>query len=436
MIVLSEHYGYEKNSNRYLLKEEDVNLCRSISLEEPIKKQFKNKKDSYCFTFLKSENNIYQFETSYFIGVDWIVENKLPIYIQPKLNTEEKEIDYLSMLFEALKEPENFNHLDNLYTIDFNAPLIEIKQYQDLLTPLLLVEFLNVLKRMVRKGLKKSYYKVTENLNARVKGKILISKTIKQNHSRQKMLYNICKYEEFGYNSIENRVLKKALLFTQSALNSLNGKSDDNFNSLIAYISPAFEKVNANVNIKELKAIKPNPLFKEYSQALKLAKLILKKYGYNISRTNSINVKTPPFWIDMTQLFELYVFKKLREVFPRRNEVKYHYTTNYQELDYLINSNEKNTKIIVDAKYKNRYQYGNISKDDARQVSGYARLKSVYKELNMEDSRQLIDCLIIYPNQELEDNIDFVSRYENNLEVDNNYMQLYKLGIKLPFIKN
>lgn len=434
MIVLSEHYGYEKSSNRYLLKEEEVQLCRSNALEKPIYKHFKNIKDNYCFTFNKSENNIYQFETSYFIGVDWIIENKLPIYIQPKLNTEEKEIDYIAMFFEALKEPENLNHLEHLYTIDFNAPLIEIKQQQDLLTPLILVEFLNVLKRIVRKGLKKSYYKVTENLNAKVKGKILINKTVKQNHSKQKMLYNICNYQEFGYNSIENRILKKALQFTQSALNSLN--SNINFNSLIMYCSPAFEKVNADIDIRELKIIKPNPLFKEYSQALKLAKLILKKYGYNISRTNSAIVKTPPFWIDMTQLFELFVFKKLREVFPKRNEVMYHYKTNYQELDYLINSKEKNIKIVVDAKYKNRYKYGNISKEDARQVSGYSRLKSVYKQLNMEDSNQLIDCLIIYPNQDLDDNINFVTNFENNKEVDDNYVQLYKLSVKLPYVKN
>lgn len=436
MIVLNEHYGYKNNSNRYLLKEEDVQKCRLTGLEDPIKKRFKNKEDSYCFTFNKSENNKYQFETSYFIGVDWIVENKLPIYVHPKLNEEDKEIDYLTMLFEALKEPENFKHLEHLYTIDFNTPLIEIKQEQDLLTPLLLVEFLNILKHIVRKGLKKSYYKVTENLNARVKGKILVNQTVKQNHSRQKMLYNICQFEEFGFNSIENRVLKKALIFTQSALNSLKGNADVNFNSLIAFCSPAFQQVNENVQIRELKAIKPNPLFKEYSQALKLAKLILKKYGYNISQTNAASVKTPPFWIDMTQLFELYVFKKLREVYPKRGEVKYHYKTDYQELDYLIHSEENNTKLVIDAKYKNRYQKGNINKEDARQISGYARLKSVYKQLGIEDSNQLIDCLIIYPNQEIDNSLDFKTHYQNNQEIDNNYVKLNKLGIKLPYIKN
>lgn len=311
MIVLTEHYGYINNKNRFELSNKNIQLCKEKELVLPYTKPFNNLKDTFCFKFNKSEEGEFQFETGYYIGVDWIGNSGLAINVQPKLNTEDKEIDYLKMLFEALQEPENFKHLNNLYTIDFKAPLIEISQQQDKLTPLLLLEFLQLLKQIVRKGLKKSYYKVTKNLNARVKGKVLINATVKQNHTKQKMLYNVCQYQEFGYNSTENRILKKALLFTQSALNNLKGTSID-FKHLFHYVNPAFQLVDENISVRELKNTKPNPLFREYTQALKLAKIILKKYGYNISKTTETKIKTPPFWIDMSKLFELYVYKKLR----------------------------------------------------------------------------------------------------------------------------
>lgn len=428
MIEITEHSGY-KDDLGVELSEEQSDLLQNQSYGQ----FFKRKKDKQlCFSIQHKEDKRYLIESSYMIGIDWIIENKLSIYVQPKLNKEDKEIDYLKMLFEALKEPANLNHLDDLYTIDFKAPLIEIEQQQDKLTPLLLLEFLQLLKQIVRRGLKKSYYKVTRNLNSRVKGKILINATVKQNHTKQKMLNNVCQYEEFGFNSVENRVLKKALLFTQSALNNLKGVSDIDFKHLFQFVSPAFQQVDEHIDLKELKKSKPNPLFKDYTQALKLAKLILKKYGYNISNTTETKIKTPPFWVDMSKLFELYVFKKLREEFSERKEIIYHKKFHGLEPDYLLNSKSKGHKMVIDAKYKPRYKNDNIYLDDARQLSGYARLKSIYKELGLEDNNELIDCLIVYSDQSLGEK-PFRESLMNQVE-DNKYLRLFKVGIKLPEI--
>jgi 5-methylcytosine-specific restriction endonuclease McrBC regulatory subunit McrC len=394
MIVLGEHFGYERSNNRYHLNDDNLELCLKNNLSHPIQKSFLKNKDSLCFSFQKSEENEFQFETSFFIGVDWIIKDKLPIYVRPKLNIQDKEIDYLKILFEALEEPENLNHLDDLFSIDTISPLISITQKEDLLTPLIIVEFVRLLQHIVRKGLKKSYYKVTDNLSTKVKGKILIGQTIKQNHFKHKFTQNVCSYEEFGYNSIENRILKKALYFIKPLI--LKEGRNNVFASLrplLNYLDPAFSQVSMAVDSKELRTPKSNPFYKEYAQGIELAIQILKKYGNNITNTESEIVKTPPFWIDMTKLFELYVFKKLREVFPRKNEVKYHFKTNYQELDYVLNSKDRNIKMVIDAKYKNKYFEGGIGKDDARQISGYARLKTVYEELSIENTKELIDYL-------------------------------------------
>ncbi len=427
MLVISEHFGYEKTKNRFNLNEDNLKLCEDFDLKTPFKKCFNNNEETICFNFNKSENGEFQFETGYYIGVDWIGNSGLSIYVQPKLNKEEKQLNYLKMLFEALKDSENLNHLNDLYTIDFKAPLIPITQQQDLLSPLLLIEFLQLLKNIVRKGLKKSYYKVTENLNSKVKGKILINATVKQNHSHQKMLYNVCTFEEFGYNSVENSILKKALLFTQSALNSFKIDKTLDLKELFNYVIPAFESVNEDIDIRVIKNTKHNPLFKEYTQAIKLAKTILKRYNYTISQTTEKIVKTPPFWVDMTKLFELYIFKKLREIFPEKGEVKYHLKLNRQEPDFVLNSQD--LKMVIDAKYKPRYADNGISMDDVRQISGYARMEKMYKELNEPDLNKVLACLVIYPNQ-----INGFDLIKENLKNDKfkNYVQFFKHGIKLP----
>ncbi|WP_055442277.1 5-methylcytosine restriction system specificity protein McrC [Lacinutrix himadriensis] len=432
MIILREHFGNKfKAKDRYLLSNRNESISNQIFVNGTIEKLFSDKTDTFCYKLSQSEDGKCQFETGYYIGVDWIGETNVPIYVQPKVNNEDIEIDYLFMLFEALEEPKNFEHLEALYTIDFDAPLLEIEQYQDQLTPLLLLEYLQILKKIVNKGLKKSYYKVTRNLNAKVKGKILVNGTLKLNHSKQKMLYTVCQYEEFGYNSIENKILKKALLFTRSALDKIKTNSKINLNEVFNYISPVFENIEEEVDIRVLKSSKPNPMFKEYTQALKLAKLILKKYGYNISNTKANKIKTPPFWIDMPKLFELYVFKKLREEFRGKGEVVYHQKVNRQEPDYIIKSEDNTCKFVVDAKYKPYYEDQEIQMRDARQVSGYARMEKMYKLLGEEDSNKVLDCLIIYSHQNQNKNIK-----KDNLHLDayKHYVNFYRYGIKLPEI--
>jgi len=427
MIVLSEQYGYKNpksidNIERFAAALKNKPYSKSIQRGE-------NK--AYCFNILHTENetNPYRFETSYFVGVDWIVENELPIYVKPKLDDNTSEVNYIKMLFDVLKEPENYNHLDQLCEINFDKPSIAIEQKQDLLTPLLLIQYINILKKIVQKGLKKSYYSVTKNLNAKVKGKILINETIKKNHFNNKMLYSYCQYSEFGINSIENKILKKALAFSIAAMQNLKGIDISALNGLVNYIKPAFVNVDNEVNIEELKSIKSNKLYQEYNQALKFAKHILKRYGYNISTTNSTIIKTPPFWIDMSKLFELYVFSKLKERFTHHKEVTYHKKFNYLEPDFIIKSKDGLTKMVVDAKYKPQYQNGNINTEDIRQISGYARLNKVYDFLDFEDDK-IIDCLVVYSNQTA-NRKDF-NGANFSLEEEKEYKRFFKIGIELP----
>ena len=362
MIYLFEQYGYNRTGFYEDLSNEQLDklvYVKDLGYKRSVIR--KNKEETcFCIDFDEKQGK-YHFQTSYFVGIDWIVENQLPIYIQPKLNEKSKEINYIGMLLEALQESENLNHLENLVHIDFHKPYILIEQKEDKLSPFLIAQFLQILKRIVQKGLKKSYYTVTANLNARVKGKILVGRNIKENLVKGRQTHTICRYQEFGVNCDENKVLKKAYQFSQRAIQQYEkGLDNQPLLQLINYIHPVFETVSDEIDIRKIKAFKSNPLFKEYDQAIKLALLILKRYSYNITRTEQQKIMTPPFWIDMSKLFELYVFRKLREVFREKGEVIYHYTHHSKELDFLVNSPRKSVQMVVDAKYKPRYHNSSI----------------------------------------------------------------------------
>lgn len=399
---------------------------------EPLfRKTHKGKDTSLpCFSIRKFENeeNKYSLKTGYFIGVDWVEVNHTALYVAPKLNQHDKEIDFIKMLFSSLRHPDVAKEINELFEVKWDQPVIEIKQKQDLLTPFLVVEFLSLIKSIVRKGLKKSYYKVEQNLQSKVKGKILVGKSIKQNLQQNKDLYTYCTYEEFGLNNKENRLLKKALTFVKRYLpHYTNFSNDKDLQNIFNYINPAFNEVSDEIDLSEIKYSKTNAFYKEYESALYLAKLILKRFGYNITNTEKDKIKTPPFWIDMSKLFELYALGLLKDRF--NNQVKFQYKHYGNELDFLLKSTEY--QMVIDAKYKIKYINGSHD-EDIRQVSGYARLRKVYEELGKKQG-EVIDCLIIHPDQEngLESLKD-VKLKSNAIE---QYFGVYKLGLKLPYIK-
>ena len=331
-----------------------------------------------CLKQFNTEDDLldYRFETSYYVGVQWLVEDKLPLLVEPKFNKSKEggpeiEIDYIKLMVEALEPSENAQHLKDLVSIDFEQQQIEIEQQDDLLSPLLIIQYLHLLKGIVKKGLKNSYYRTTQNLKSRVRGKILVSNSVKQNHARNRMLQTICTFDEFGIDHNENRLLKKAFLFSTNYLQKLKetNSSFDEIDQISRYIKPAFQKVSDEVNMNAIKAFKPNPMFKEYGEALKLAKLILKRFGFNITQTVEQKVKTPPFWIDMSKLFELHVLKSLKQKFSAIGEVLYQEKINGYYPDYLLKSQCGNIKMVIDAKYKN-YNVNSLIIDDLRQVSG------------------------------------------------------------------
>jgi 5-methylcytosine-specific restriction enzyme subunit McrC len=381
--------------------------------------------------FVSLEQSYKKNSLSYFIGLEWIIPNEKALCVVPKIDGDDNsnQTNYLLMLMNGWKYEQSSDFLNQLFEIKLDEPPIEVEQKQDLLTPFLVIQFLQVVKTIVRKGLKKSYYKIERNLNAKVKGKVLIAQNLKQNIFKNKPLNTVCQYEEFGFNNIENRFLKKVLRFVQRYLSSLHfQKMKKDVQNVFNYILPAFEMVDDTADMNELKQLKTNAFYKEYSDALRLGKLILKRFGYNLAAVNeqTEKIKVPPFCIDMSKLFELHVLGLLKERFG--DAIQFQVKGNSGIADYILT--KAGEKMIIDAKYRPLY-HNTYDIDNIRQLSGYARDKLLLEQLGVEETK-IVDLLIIYPHQ-----TEGVTDFKNDFKLTaiDKFIQFHKIGIKLPMLK-
>ena len=109
-------------------------------------------------------------QSSYFVGVVWVVPGVLALQVEPKLNTELRRIDILAILREALRDPENLDHLSGLLDVDFEVPDVPLPNALDGLRIFLFTEFLAVLGRIVRKGLRRGFHEKKEVFQRKLKG--------------------------------------------------------------------------------------------------------------------------------------------------------------------------------------------------------------------------------------------------------------------------
>jgi len=451
MLRISEHFEYyHKDHISIFQKIKNWEHYFDLSyLEDKI--NFENDEEKNCVSISlnrNSEENQYScsISSSYYIGLDCFPNLGANIYIEPKINNEEKQVNYVQMLLESLKEPENFEHLDGLISTKFDDDWIEIdNQLQPLLTPFLIAQFLSVVKDLVKKGLKKSYYEKVENLNNKVKGKVLVGQQIKQNILKNRYTKTICKFQEFGFDIELNQFLKFVLSRVSIHLEDYSKNSDiyKNVVEIQRYCNGGFHQVS-DYTFSKLDLKESNPFFKNYNRAIQLGNQILALNDYNISK-NSNKAKTlhPPFWIDMSKLFELFVFGKLRDRYSLEGEVQYHKKFNKQEPDFILNTN-CGIKAVVDAKYKPRYSNGNPTMEDARQLAGYTRLNSVYKELGIEND-DVISAYFIYPGNlnftekdqhtqedfKVKEETEEIPLFESSFRVSSSYKKMYLQEIKL-----
>lgn len=384
--------------------------------KKKLEKLFKESKKFHSYLKLNKE-----FKVGYIIGIEWLT-NEFVLVVEPKI----ENLNYLSMFLECLKHPVVLNEInkdndEKVYEIFLDEKPIDLETTRLEITPLLIVHFLYVVRSIVKKGLMKRYVKVQENLTNKIKGKILISPSIKYNHLKNRSNKNYCEYYNFTIDCPENRILKKALLFANNYLIRYQISTNSDPLPIINQCLSAFSLVSEEVDINTIKSIKVNSFFKEYKDGLTLAKMILKYFGYSIHNIESKKHSIPPFYINMPKLFELFVYSKLIEY--KNENIVYQPQGNYGQPDFI----DINNKIIIDTKYKENYSVS-YDIEDIRQLSGYARDEKILKKLNNNSNENVVKCLIIYPDVNGNDTMKN-DWFSNKID---GFLQFYKYDLKLP----
>ena len=391
---------------------------------------------------------------SYYIGASWLVKNELAVIVTPKM----KNIDFVTMFLSAL-EVDTKNESDyfaQCYGIQFDEPTIETDEQLNQLTPLLVLHFVSLLERLVKRGLKKDYVIREENLKTKVKGRLLFTKHLQKNVFQQRSDRVFCQFQEYTDDIPENQLLKKALLFADRIINNYESlKAQSSYyeiQSRLSRLKNRLDGISDEIEPYQVQKLSTNKLFKEYKEAIRVAKMLLRRFDYSISEASQEQHSTPPFWIDMSRLYEMWVFSQLEKAYPGQIQfqVKGHCGT---AVDFI----KKDECLIIDAKYKPHYDYSNRGIiDDIREISGYARDWKILQKLSITKAySEEIKCLIIYPEPVVFQNDAILSEEERkDVSIDNCkdvisfggklidlcseirwFRNFYKISISLPFIE-
>lgn len=371
--------------------------------------------------------------SSYYIGASII--NGKQIVVLPKL----KKLDFMSLFSFALLYQPSSEYFSSCYNICWDKEVIANTELYDVLTPLLVMQYLNVLEKLVGKGLKRDYILLEENLHSKIRGKLKPITNWRKNVLKEKEDYFYCQYQVFSANIPVNRLLKKALDISLLLLGDIRSRSHNMtglaFLSSKLKLLDAFKDIDNNVSPQSVKNYKFDKLNIYYSEAIRLAKDII-KHQDNSLNDGTGNRKVPQFWIDMSRLYEVYVLGILQSYYP--NQILFQVKGSYDtQCDYL----HIGEGIVLDAKYKLWYssiETGSSQNKksmiaDIREISAYARDEQLLRKFTKKEICSPI-CVIIYPVQSDE----YATKLESELfmSVKNNkikgYKDFYLLGVDLP----
>lgn len=367
---------------------------------------------------------------SYFrIGAEWLDKGQTkPLIVLPKI----PQIDFIEMFMTCLRSSTPQDNFSAIYDIDLDAKPIQSKVLNSILSPLLVVQFLLIVKQIADRGLRRGYVIREENLG-KVKGRIDFRKNEIRNiwAGHKERVY--CRYDEFSVDTAENRYLKRALVVASYMISLMSEhKSYSTLYALCSQCLSAFNEVSDTYEDFPI-FTRNNKLYREYSDALRFARMIIRKeeMAINSREENTFDV-VPVFRIDMALLFEHYVLAKLRKKYGRNNVIYQKKGGNAFYPDYLIN--EPSQKVIADSKYTELYDDGEAKGDYIKQLCGYARDIKLLKELGIDcsdpDAVPIVPCTLIYPLRPNEIKNDFDILANPNRKT----IRFYTSSVEIPTI--
>lgn len=423
------------------LREHDRFCLGNEKMRSLLMSQMKGVERTQCLRDIRLVGMDYDFRRdeflmSCYVGADWIDDrHSEAVVVRPKI----EGLDFQAMFMKCFACEKVNKDLDKLFFIRTEDKPIEVDAKDFQLEPLLIVYFMNVVKRIVKKGLKSGYLVHEDRLKSKVKGKVLVGRYLKHGFAQGRKDEVDCRFQEYEINCMENRILKTALSYCREMMTRQSMALGIHLQPLINMYNDcmaAFVNVSSDVSVQDLSRVHLNPMFKDYREAMPLAKMIIRKQGKCVGGEDGGVQKFPPFIIDMSVLFERYVYALLVERYDSS-------LMGYREAvsGCVIDFSKRDEQMIVGTQYALQEDEEAI-RDSARQLSGYARHCRVRKDfLDCGDEGVVCPCMVMYPSKTgVESFNSFQDRWLTDqgnpvipvISAMSEYQGFYKLAIKLP----
>lgn len=235
-----------------------------------------------------------------------------------------------------------------------------------------IIDFVSKAKKLCKKNLKKQSQRVEENLNCKVKGRILVQKQIKYNVSKGQNQKTYCAYNKMSEDIKENQIIKYALHLCQKNHGIGDALAEDIRFCLNTLRGVPLKKCST----VDFVGLKNNGAFRQYKETLNAAKKVIGRYSIaysdqmeathsedNHSKERTVRLtsgKVLPYFIDMNLLFEYYcraIFKKAVEEYNLKNQNIYH-------LQFELESAKKAKRVLFHVTDSYWGKYGQRNDDD------------------------------------------------------------------------
>lgn len=300
-------------------------------------------------------------------GTNWVGTIKIPnsytITIRPKVGN----LNFIKMLVYS----ENLEGVE-FYDIVTASPGEHLVDFMAKL-------FLQVTTPIVDEGIYKSYVTISEEIPS-VKGRPLLAQNIR--HSRLTHEKFWCEYDELSTDILENQILLYCTKILSILVRNYNTRSDlYNFQTILE--SQGVSEIYLEPYHLDLVSLQK--LNEHYEQALKLCEFILRFVWYH-DFAKEENLPIYGFLYDVNELFQNFVTKVVKEIFPYYNVYKE--PPNYDLLerivveedeesidnarirllpDIVIEDKKSKTILVIDTKYKEL-----VSSNDVYQATAYS----------------------------------------------------------------
>jgi len=301
-------------------------------------------------------------------------------------------IDYASIYGICAAEPEVSQHLNRCLTIYPDEPPVAAHDEASW-SPLIALAYINALHTLVQRHLRDGFTARYETLHGRVRGQIDVRRHITQSLAFRHPEAVPCRFQSLEPDTIENRILRTALLGATRILEQATGY---NLHQPEAVWRPWARQAGtalmgvrtARIEPRDFHTARKTGAFRHYAQPLALARAVLTRVGFDPNRPpvdGKTTVQFVPFRLATAELFERYAEACLRFAMRALQNhaiwVGYHDNNLGKKFairpDFLVRAGYE--RLILDAKYKDliRQTPHGAFRWDAYQVLSYSQHKDV-----------------------------------------------------------